>query len=119
MCRLTGLIDPKEMAMAGEIEKYLTAFNDANELHSKLHETADLIEEVADTLRGEPDEALAGVPSGWPTADDLRRIVRDLAKAQEAAQHLWNLVPRKLRVHLPPPDQIGRVATEDVDDEDE
>ena len=105
--------------MAGEIEKYLTAFNDANELHSKLHETADLIEEVADTLRGEPDEALAGVPSGWPTADDLRRIVRDLAKAQETAQHLWNLVPRKLRVHLPPPDQIGRVATEEVDDEDE
>ncbi len=103
--------------MAGEIEKYLTAFNDANELHAKLHETADMIEEFADILRGEYDEALAGIPLNWPTADELRRILKDLGRAQEAAQQLWNLVPRKLRMHLPPPDQIGRVATEEDEDE--
>jgi hypothetical protein len=105
--------------MAGEIEKYLTAFNDANELHARLHETADLIEEIADTLRGELDEALAAIPADWPTAEQLRRTVKDLEKAQEAAHELWNLVPRKLRVHLPPPDQIGRVATDSAEEEEE
>jgi phytoene/squalene synthetase len=104
--------------MSGEVEKYLIAFNQANELHAKLNDTADMIEEVADALRGEPDEALAGIPSDWPAAEDLRNVVRDFETASEQVHNLWDLVRRDLRVHLPQPDQIGRVATDIPDDDD-
>ena len=105
--------------MAGEVEKYLTAFNGANELHDRLLHAADVIQEFADALRDELEERFDAIASDWPTADELKGLFRDLAQSREQAWALWRSVPKEMRVHLPSPDRIGQEIEGNADDDND
>jgi hypothetical protein len=109
----------REWTVAGEVEKYLTAFNGANELHDRLLHAADVIQEFADALRDELEERFDAIASDWPTADELKGLFRDLAQSREQAWALWRLVPKEMRVHLPSPDRIGQEIEGNADDDND
>ena len=76
--------------IADEIEEYLDAFDNVHRLALRLHQVADQIANVADTIKQSPQMALAVIPNDWPTGEKLRVLVTELASAKAQLPLLWN-----------------------------
>ncbi|SRR6266702_714214 len=104
--------------MASEVEEYLDRFDAAQRLAEHIVSVADQILEVSEFLRRDPLEALSAMPSEWPTAEQLRALMREAARMEAELPKYWAKVPKKYRDSLPRkhPDRAGSVGF--LDDED-
>lgn len=87
--------------MPDEIEEYLRAFDNVHRLAMRLRQVADQIASVANTIKQTPEMAPAVIPNDWPTGDQLRASVAELASAKAQLPLLWNRVPERIRQSMP------------------
>jgi hypothetical protein len=101
--------------MASEVEQYLDDFEAVQRLAVRLVGVADQLLEVSQLLRGDPDKTLASIPSEWPTAEQLRALITDMATAEKQLALRWAKLPERIRDAMPNkhPDNSGDVGFSD------
>ena len=104
--------------MASAVEEYLDHFDAIKRLAERIVDVADRLLEVSELLRGDPHKVLAAFSSGdWPTAEQLRVLMTELANAEDQLPLYWDKLPEKYRNAMPGkhPDMAGGVGYPDND----
>jgi len=107
----------EDCAMASEIEVYLDAFDEVQQLLVQLSAVVDKINAVTDAIADDPRDAAAMIPSDWPTKDELRALLEEVATQKDDLAAKWNAVPERIRDAMPNkrPDMVDEDWDEDVD----
>src|SRR5262249_2399839 len=103
--------------MASEIEAYLDAFDEVQQLLVQLAAVVDKINSVTDAIADDPRDAAAMIPSDWPTKDELRALLEEGATSKDDLATRWNTGPERIRDAMPNkrPDMVDQDWDEDVD----
>jgi hypothetical protein len=101
--------------MASEIEAYLDAFEEVQRLLMRLSAMADQINAVAEAIADDPRDAAAMIPPDWPTRDQLRGLLAEIATSKDQLALKWKAVPERIRNAMPNkrPDMVGEDWDED------
>ena len=87
--------------MASEVEEYLDRFDAVQRLAERIDVVADQIQDVSELLRDDPREAVEAIPSDWPTAEQLRAMLTEMADAVDQLPLYWAKVPERIRNSMP------------------
>jgi len=103
--------------MASEIEAYLDAFEEVQGLLKRLSVVVDQINAVAEAITDDLQDAAAMIPSDWPTRDQLRTLLAEVASSKDRLEQKWNAVPERIRNAMPNkrPDMVGEDWDEDAE----
>lgn len=103
--------------MASEIEAYLDAFEEVQGLLKRLSVVVDQINAVAEAITDDLQDAAAMIPSDWPTRDQLRTLLAEIATSKDQLEQKWNAVPERIRNAMPNkrPDMVGEDWDEDAE----
>lgn len=103
--------------MASEIEAYLDAFEEVQGLLKRLSVVVDQINAVAEAITDDLQDAAAMIPSDWPTRDQLRTLLAEIAASKDQLEQKWNAVPERIRNAMPNkrPDMVGEDWDEDAE----
>lgn len=103
--------------MASEIEAYLDAFEEVQGLLKRLSVVVDQINAVAEAITDDLQDAAAMIPSDWPTRDQLRTLLAEIATSKDQLEQRWNAVPERIRNAMPNkrPDMVGEDWDEDAE----
>jgi len=103
--------------MASEIEAYLDAFEEVQGLLKRLTVVVDQINAVAEAITDDLQDAAAMIPSDWPTRDQLRTLLAEIATSKDQLERKWNAVPERIRNAMPNkrPDMVGEDWDEDAE----
>jgi len=97
------------------IEAYLDAFEEVQRLLKRLSAVVDQINSVAEAITDDLQDAAAMVPSDWPTRDQLRGLLSEIATSKE---HFFK-VERGARAHQEcHAQQAADAISDDWDEED-
>src|SRR3954454_10299509 len=102
--------------MASEIEAYLDAFEEVQRLLKRLSAVVDQINSVAEAITDDLQDAAAMVPSDWPTRDQLRGLLSEIATSKEQLLQKWSAVPERIRNAMP--NKRPDAVSDDWDKED-
>jgi ABC-type transporter Mla subunit MlaD len=102
--------------MASEIEAYLDAFEEVQRLLKRLSAVVDQINSVAEAITDDLQDAAAMVPSDWPTRDQLRGLLSEIATSKEQLIQKWSAVPERIRNAMP--NKRPDAVSDDWDEED-
>ena len=102
--------------MASEIEAYLDAFEEVQRLLKRLSAVVDQINSVAEAITDDLQDAAAMVPSDWPTRDQLRSLLSEIATSKEQLIQKWSAVPERIRNAMP--NKRPDAVSDDWDEED-
>lgn len=98
--------------MSNEVEHYLSAYNQADDMAIKLKIVADSIERVAHALRAGSSIACTEALPDYPTASQICTLLGGLEQAKDQVRQLWDAVPAEMQHRLPQPSRVGRPRTE-------
>jgi len=103
--------------MASEIEAYLDAFEEVQQLLVQLAGVVDKINGVTDAIADDPRDAAAMVPADWPTRDQLRALLEKVANSKDELELKWSTIPERIRNAMPNkrPDMVDEDWEEDTD----
>ncbi len=101
--------------MASEIEVYLDEFEGVQRLLVQLAVVVDKINGVTDAIADDPRDAAAMIPSDWPTRDQLRELLEQVANSKDELARKWSAVPERIRNAMPNkrPDMVDEDWEED------
>jgi len=98
--------------VSNEVEKYLSAYNEADAAASTLVRAAHSIERVAHALRAGSKIACTEALPDYPSETQLRQLMDELEQAKDRVRRLWDAVPEEMQRRLPQPTRVGRPKTE-------
>jgi hypothetical protein len=98
--------------MSNEVERYLTAYDQAEDMAMGFRRAADCVERVVRAMRAGSKVACTEALPHYPTADQIRTLLRSLDEAKDRVHQLWDAVPAEMRHRLPQPGRVGRPRTE-------
>jgi hypothetical protein len=103
--------------MASEIEAYLDAFEEVQRLLVQLAAVVDKINGVTDAIAEDPRDAAAMIPSDWPTRDQLRELLEQVANSKDELELKWSAIPERIRNAMPNkrPEMVDEDWDEDTD----
>lgn len=103
--------------MASEIEAYLDAFEEVQRLLKRLSAVVDQINAVAEAIADDLQDAAAMIPNDWPTRDQLRELLKEIAISKDELALKWQAVPERIRNAMPNkrPDVVGEDWDEDTE----
>jgi hypothetical protein len=103
--------------MASEIEAYLDAFEEVQQLLLQLAAVVDKINGVTDAIADDPRDAAAMIPGDWPTRDQLRALLEQVANSKDELELKWASIPERIRNAMPNkrPDMVDEDWDEDND----
>jgi hypothetical protein len=101
--------------MASEIEAYLDAFEEVQRLLMRLSGVVDQINSVSEAIADDLQDAAAMIPADWPTRDQLRNLLAEIAASKEQLELKWKAIPERIRNAMPNkrPDMVGEDWDED------
>jgi len=82
--------------MASEIEAYLDAFEEVQRLLKRLSAVVDQNQLGSGSDHGRPAGCRAMVPSDWPTRDQLRGLLSEIATSKDQLLQKWSAVPERI-----------------------
>jgi len=103
--------------MASEVDGYLDHFDAVQRLAERIFDVAAHLQDVSQLLLNDPDEALAEISSNWPTAEQLRTLITEMANAEDQLTQYWAKLPERIRDAMPDkhPDNASGVADDNED----
>ena len=103
--------------MPSEIESYLDAFEEVQRLLVQLAAVVDKINGVTDAIADDARDAAAMIPNDWPTRDELRALLEQVATSKDELELKWAAIPERIRNAMPNkrPDMVDADWDEDND----
>ena len=72
-------------------------------LSDRVHECIADLSAFARIVQESPAEALLGIPPRWPSQEELRRLLSEIAEAWEQTNDAWNAMLADKQRGLPSP----------------